>query len=59
MQQKIQELINNKDRQQGDTVIHELVLQKNTELLQEWIKKGCRIFTQSSFDGCTPLHRAA
>ena len=28
-------------------------------LLEELIRKGCRIFNQSTFDGGTALHRAA
>ena len=46
-------------RLKGDTVIHEVVLDNNFTLLQDLIRKGYRIFNQSTFDGAQPLHRAA
>ena len=46
-------------RQKGDTVIHELALNNNPALLQDFIRSGCRIFNISTFDGATALHRAA
>jgi ankyrin repeat protein len=40
-------------------VIHEVVLDNNPNLLEDLIRKGYRIFNQSTFDGGTALHRAA
>jgi len=36
-----------------------VVLQNNPDLLQELIRRGIRIFNQSTYDGATALHRAA
>ena len=46
-------------RYQGDTVIHDVVMRNNPELLEDLIRKGIRIFNQSTYDGATALHRAA
>jgi|TARA_B110000285_G_scaffold171218_1_gene191683 ankyrin repeat protein len=46
-------------REKGDTVIHEVVLDNDPNLLEELIRKGYRIFNQSTFDGGSALHRAA
>lgn len=46
-------------REDGDTVIHEVVLQNNPQLLSDLIRKGIRIFNQSTWDGATALHRAS
>ena len=40
-------------------MVHEVVLQDNPNLLQEFIRRGCHVWNQSTYDGGTPLHRAA